>query len=167
MFWRAGCTVLRAGGFSWSLKSPPSSVLDPWRFDTGYGSSSGFGSGPCSFLQWLSTLIKYIFFSPCLLLSVGIKTFERYRNFFLLLMEGSGSVQIIKRIRIQVAEKHRLRISLRNIASNQYHEPSLSGTVTGSQSCSPFFLYEAILSLHSQIGWWQWTQHYKLFNFYF
>ncbi len=111
-----------------------------------YGSSSGSESGPCSFLQWLSTLIKYIFYSPCLLLSVSIKKFERYRNLIFLSMEGSGSVQIIKRIRIQETEKHRLRIWIQNTATKQYnYEPSLSGAAL-------FFFYEAIISLHSQRG---------------
>jgi hypothetical protein len=59
-------------------------------------------------------------------------------------MEGSGSVQIIKRIRIQETEKYRLRIW--NIASKQYtYEPRVYGAAL-------FFFYEAILSLYSQGG---------------
>ncbi len=131
---RLYCTVPRAGDFSCI-------VLDPWRFDKDLDPDPRIRN-PCLRIQLrirIRTLLfssvafntnKIYIFSPRLLLSVSIKKFERYRNLFLLLMEGSGSVQIIKQIRIQETEKYRLRIW--NIASKQYnYEPSLSGAMEG------------------------------------
>ncbi len=110
----------------------------------------GSGSGPSLFFSGFQQATKKCVFPLCLLLSVGTFTSvavlrsPKGIEIFFFSCRCDGRI----RIRTQETEKYRLRIWIRNTASKQYSKimrPSLSGAAL-------FFFYEAILSLHFQIG---------------
>ncbi len=152
--------------FPLELRSPPSSVLDRdvlMRIRIQIRGSKPLFTDPApdpnpdplfSSVAF-NTLIKNMFFYPLLIIFWRYICFQsskitsyRYRTVLKSLkgIEMKAFFLVDGRIRIQEAEKYRLRIWIRNTASKQYStimRPSLSGAAL-------FFFYEAIISLHSQ-----------------